>query len=303
MDKERELGYFTAIDFETASGYSPCSIGIAVVKNGTVAETEHLLIRPEPNVFHPFNTVIHGITAEDVKNSPTFAQLWPQLYPYIEGQIVVAHNAPFDIGVLRHTLQQYNIEEPQMDILCSCNAARKAYPDFSSHGLGAVCKALGIPLQHHRADSDAAGSAEILCRILREHDIETMVELKQKLLLLPGFLRNGRYKPCRAIAHSVDVADVPQGKEGFFYGKDVVFSGKLGNLSRKMAFDAVAKNGGYPQNSVTQSTDVLVLGNAEYRKQQQGQQSTKFQKALQLQQQGIEILILSEDEFLSRIEY
>lgn len=127
---------FIAFDFETANQYrtSACSLGIAIVKNNIVTECKEWLIRPFPFEFSPFNTAIHGITADDVESAPTFQQLWPEICPYFENQTVVAHNASFDFSVLRRTLEHYQIPVPNLKILCTYRIAQSLYPRAGSRG-------------------------------------------------------------------------------------------------------------------------------------------------------------------------
>ena len=92
---------FAAIDFETADHWrdSARSAGVALVENGRITETFHRLIRPPRKDF--VFTCIHGLTSSDVRNSPTFPQMWPELRDFIDEEgFLVAHNAPFDRGVL-----------------------------------------------------------------------------------------------------------------------------------------------------------------------------------------------------------
>ncbi|HBX24434.1 MAG TPA: hypothetical protein DEF34_12500 [Desulfotomaculum sp.] len=98
---------YVALDFETAnhSRSSICSVGIAVVEDGNVVERGSWLVRPPGLNFHPFFTRIHGIRAEDVMDEPDFKELWASvLKDYLIGKTVLAHNASFDINVLRYTL-------------------------------------------------------------------------------------------------------------------------------------------------------------------------------------------------------
>jgi DNA polymerase-3 subunit epsilon len=67
---------FTAIDFETANSNrsSICSVGIAVVENGKLVNTEHILVKPIPNFYDPYNTFLHGIDQQQTKNKKSFKQ-------------------------------------------------------------------------------------------------------------------------------------------------------------------------------------------------------------------------------------
>jgi DNA polymerase-3 subunit epsilon len=58
--------------------------------------------------------MIHSITADRVADKPSFAELWDEVYSEIQGMPLVAHNASFDISVLRHTLDDYKIQYPEL---------------------------------------------------------------------------------------------------------------------------------------------------------------------------------------------
>lgn len=190
---------FCAIDFETANSRdtSACSIGIAVVENGSVKETHHYYIKPFPEYFSAKNISIHGIRPTDVVDAPTFDQLWPIIRQYIDGRVIAAHYAPFDVGVLLGALDYYGVKRPESDILCSCRMARVAFPMLPSHKLNIVCGYLNIPLDHHRADSDAEGCAGIIIEIARKYGINTLTDIRRKLRLEPGSIRNGQYTPIK----------------------------------------------------------------------------------------------------------
>ena len=109
---------FIAIDFETANEKrnSPCSIGIVVVKNGEVTERIHHLIKPKEMRFMPINIGIHGIRPKMVENELEFDKIWEKIKHYFDNNLIIAHNAAFDISVLRNTLALYNIEAPNFNL-------------------------------------------------------------------------------------------------------------------------------------------------------------------------------------------
>lgn len=190
---------FSAIDFETANGRdtSACSIGIVVVQDGRIVDRQHYLIKPYPNFFHPMNVRIHGIHASDVEDAPTFDELWPTIQPLLEGRVIAAHYAAFDMGILLGALDFYDVPRPDLDVICSCRMARTAFPELRSHKLDNVCRYLGIPLMHHRADSDAEGCAEIILEISRRVHVTTLMDVRRKLRLEPGRIRGGVYVPLK----------------------------------------------------------------------------------------------------------
>lgn len=171
---------FIAIDFETASRLngSACSIGIARVECGIVVETKHFLIRPEPFRFEKGNIRIHGIYPEDVIESPDFAELWPNLLPYLEDQLVVAHNAKFDMGVLRSVLKQYDLSYPSMmRYACTFQVARKAIRRLPRYGLAHLSNHFNIELNHHHAESDASACAQVLVNLCEVRKVNTVKDL------------------------------------------------------------------------------------------------------------------------------
>jgi DNA polymerase-3 subunit epsilon len=159
---------FTAIDFETANYQrnSACQLGIVVVENGTIIDTQSWLIKP-PSMMFTF-TDIHGITYEVVKDQPTFQELWTTVQPYIDNRILAAHNATFDISVLRAVLSHYRLPAPAFQVLDSLAVARRTWPHLPNHKLNTVAGHLNFPFQHHDAANDARACAEIILQAAKE---------------------------------------------------------------------------------------------------------------------------------------
>lgn len=160
---------FTAFDFETANSqsHSACQLGVAVVEDGQLVLEKSWLIRP-PVKFFTF-TYLHGITYAMVKEQPTFAELWPEISPLFIGQIIAAHNADFDIGVLTATLTHYGLLVPEFYVIDSLAVARSAWPELKNHRLSTVAARLTIALNHHDAASDARACAEIILKAGQQH--------------------------------------------------------------------------------------------------------------------------------------
>ena len=81
---------------------------------------------------------------------------------------LLAHNAPFDMGVLKKRLHSYGIQwMERATYLCTVQIGRSALPGMRP-GLGDMCDYYGIELNHHKADSDSHAAAEILLRYMGE---------------------------------------------------------------------------------------------------------------------------------------
>ena len=164
---------FLALDFETAStaADSPCELGIAIVRGGVVREVRNWLIKPPQwPYFSPWNVAVHGIRPEDVEQAPRWHEVWPEVQELLHGATVVAHNAAFDMNVLKATLAAQAIAHPSFRYFCSVSMARRVWPGHGSYGLSALCAHHGIPLKHHRAGNDAEATAELVQRALRDGD-------------------------------------------------------------------------------------------------------------------------------------
>jgi len=169
----RRLMDFLALDFETATtaADSPCELGIAIVRGGVVREVRNWLIKPPQwPWFSPWNVAVHGIRPEDVELSPRWHEVWPEVQELLLGATVVAHNAAFDMNVLKATLASQRLGHPSFRYFCSVSMARRVWPGHNSYGLSAMCAHHGIPLKHHRAGNDAEATAELVLRALRDGD-------------------------------------------------------------------------------------------------------------------------------------
>jgi DNA polymerase-3 subunit epsilon len=157
----RAVGEWVAIDFETANERrdSACALGLAVVGDGRVTRTASWLIRPPEMRFDWRCTRVHGIRARDVADAPEFADVWLEVATYLNDGRLLAHNASFDMAVLRAMLAAYGMETPDVRYACTLAMARRAWPDLPRHRLDTMCEHFGIELVHHDAASDARACA------------------------------------------------------------------------------------------------------------------------------------------------
>ena len=165
---------YVAIDFETANAYrgSPCAIGLVRVRGGVPVAEHRWLMRPpeEVDYFDAFNTMIHGITEEMVADSPRWRDALPWVLDFIGDDVVVAHNAGFDIGVIRYACAVDNIEWPELRFLCTMVLARRAL-SLPSYRLPFVADVFGGSCDnHHDPLADARAVVDIVSGLAAKYD-------------------------------------------------------------------------------------------------------------------------------------
>ena len=172
---------FTAIDFETAnsSGASACSVGMVKVRDGVVVDSAYWLIQPPPghDAFLEWNTRIHGISAADVVGAATWAEQLPRLVAFVDGDDLVAHNAGFDLGVIKTASLVTGQSVPDFRYVCSLQVARRTY-HLDSYRLPVAAMAAGFEdFSHHNALADAEACAAIMIHAAQRHEADTLEQL------------------------------------------------------------------------------------------------------------------------------
>lgn len=172
---------FVAFDFETANRFSSsvCALGLAFVNEGVITDKKYWLIKPIPSRFEGINMSIHGIRPEDVVTAPTFGELWSEIEPHFEGQHLVAHNAAFDIGCLKASLNTHRLQFPNAYYYCSMYSSRKILSDLPRHRLNLLAEYYGLDINHHHAESDAIACAEIMIRLCQKVGANSLDEFMQ----------------------------------------------------------------------------------------------------------------------------
>ena len=157
---------FTAIDFETAnsSPASACAVGLVRVRDGIVVAQTGWLIRPPAghDAFQEWNVRIHGIEAHEVADADGWSEQLDRLCAFAGADVLVAHNAGFDLNVIRRACEATGDECPPYQSLCSLSVARKVY-DLDSYKLPVAAAAAGFgAFPHHDALADARACAQIV---------------------------------------------------------------------------------------------------------------------------------------------
>ena len=158
------------LDFETANSCSGsiCAIGAALLEDGVVLERREYLIKPHKSVdwMSKFCRDVHGISYEDLRESPEFSEVWQSVKQLlISADCVVIHNAPFDLRHLHNVLSLYNLPSVSFNYVCSLQLCRYHFPELPYHSLADMAEKFGITFQHHDALEDAETCAKIASQL------------------------------------------------------------------------------------------------------------------------------------------
>ncbi len=274
---------FVVIDVETANAdlSSICQVGIASFRDGGMADGWVSLVNPE-DYFDSVNVSIHGIDEDQVKEAPTWVEVFPYVVSRLQERIVVSHT-PFDRLALARACDRSNLAPCECNWLDSARVVRRAWPEFSrsGYGLSNVAAYFGIDYQAHDALEDARCAGLLLLRAVAETGLspeQWLTRVKQ---------------PIDPVGHGHRRDGNPDGE---LFGEILVFTGSL-SIPRHEAADAAAAAGCRVADGVTKHTTMLVVGDQDLSRLSGHLKSSKHLKAEELIRRGQPIRILGESDF------
>lgn len=163
---------FVVVDLETTGGRPGDSaiteVGAVKVRGGQVLGEFQTLVDPGGPV-PPFIQVLTGITTSMLVGAPRIEQVLPSFLEFARGSVLVAHNAPFDVGFLKAAAAATGHPWPGFRVVDTVRLARRAVtrdevPNYRLASLAAMFRATTTP--SHRALDDARATVDVLHGIL-----------------------------------------------------------------------------------------------------------------------------------------
>lgn len=163
---------FVVFDLETTGG-SPqdggiTEIGAVKVRGGEGLGEFQTLVRP-PMSIPPFIAVLTGITDSMVADAPSLPAALPSFLEFIAGSVLVAHNAPYDIGFLKGACQRTGHPWPATTVIDTVRLARHivSKDEAPNRKLSTLATLFGSPTTpDHRALNDARATVHVLHALL-----------------------------------------------------------------------------------------------------------------------------------------
>lgn len=175
---------FVVFDIET-TGLNPqqdriTEIGAVKIRNGQIVDRFSAFVNPGVSI-PSFIVKLTGITDDMVKDAPPIEQVLNEFMEFIQGSVLVAHNANFDVGFIKQNAKVMGekVKNSYIDTLELC---RKMFPELGRYKLNIVAKHLKIELEnHHRAVHDSMATAKIFLHcinVLKEKGCKSIKDMQ-----------------------------------------------------------------------------------------------------------------------------
>ena len=212
-------------------------VSIALVRldpDGVETARFATLVRPTRPI-PPEATAVHGIDDAAVAAAPGIADVAPRLLSLLDGAVFVAHNAGFDLPLLRHALARAGIDYRPVAVACTLDAFRLLEPSEASHRLESICERRGVEFHDvHDARGDVLATVAILRILLDEGIAPETVELD-----------HGAYMRLRSRGDTRPASE-PQVRRVFGMARSAGFLGPDGTVDRDAVLALVARVTGRP---------------------------------------------------------
>lgn len=187
-DRDLYEDTFVVFDVETTglSAVYDTIIELAAVKikGGEIVDRFESFANPH-HALSQTTIDLTGITDDMVKDAPEVADVLKDFHTWMGNDILVAHNASFDMGFLNQGFQRINYEKASNPVIDTLELARFLLPELRNHRLNTLCKHLDIELtQHHRAIYDAEATGYLLWKLVQrlvEKEISNHLELNNHM--------------------------------------------------------------------------------------------------------------------------
>lgn len=285
-------GHYTVVDTET-TGLDPqadrlIEIAAIRVRAGKEVARFETLVKPGCKLSKAI-VDLTGITDGELTNAPEPQDALQQFIDFLKDDIIVAHNANFDVNFLYDSMQHCGMKPLENNFVDTMRLAKCIRPDLSNYKLATLAKAYRIAQpKAHRALADCETTMAVLQK-LDEDARQQKIDFTQ--------IQKKGYSSRSRVAGIV-AEPGKERPEHSFYGKHFAFTGELDSMTRLEAAQMIVNIGGLCTDRVTQKTNYLIAGKDEFYGDNSDCKTLNRQRAEELIGQGADLQILTEDAFL-----
>lgn len=295
---------FALIRIECCNGYkdTPCRIALIGVKDANIVSKKEILIDPEDE---PFDFMTSGTQLEDLKGKGTFVDHWPEILAFIKDfSVLVSTTDGYDTNVLYNAINRCKIACEPIQYLTAKNVIRRSI-STCSYRFDELCEMLNVQIIDDMPLNLAINWCELIIKACREKDSANLIDFARDNNLILGTVSSVGYSRCyikrvykSKKKNEKDYDPAKFDKSNPFFDQNVVFTGKLEYFTRAEAEDYVLQIGGHCPSGLTKTTNYLVVGVQNPSQVGLDGLSGKQKKAIKYREDGAEIELLSEIDFI-----
>lgn len=237
-------------------------------------------------------TSLTGITNEMAQAARKLQDVVKDFSAFIGDKILVGHNVNFDINFLYDAFKGSG-EILSNNFIDTMRISRKLFPDKRHHRLVDMAELYGFTRPAlHRGLDDCVTAHALFLALKRD----ALAKYGSSADFAACFSAHGSPNVHALNARSLSATNQFDLSHPL-YRKTCVFTGALESMTRNDAMRLVVEHGGFVNNSVTKSTDYLIMGSLDYCKSLKGGKSAKQKKAEDLRLKGQDITVIDERTF------
>lgn len=288
-------GHYTVVDTET-TGLDPqtdrlIEIAAIRVRAGKEVARFETLVKPGRKLSKAI-VDLTGITDGELTNAPEPQDALQHFMDFLRDDIIVAHNANFDVNFLYDSMQRCDMKPLENNFVDTMRLARYICPNLNNYKLATLAKTYRVAQpKAHRALADC----ETTMAVLQKMDEDA----KRQKIDFTQIQKRGYSSRSRVTGIVAEPGK--ERPESPLYGKHCVFTGELDSMTRWEAAQAVVDIGGLCTDKVTRKTNYLIAGKNEFYGADSERKTINLQKAEELISQGADLQILTEEVFLDML--
>lgn len=180
----KKVTYFD-VEYANSKNKSICQIGIVCedYNNGEPYYPEQNIYLNPADGFDDMCVKVHGITADKVKNAPSFPDVWPEIEKYFTNTVIIGHNvAGADLDALTKNLKRYDIDIPELYYICTLDLAKAYVPSFAveNYKMSTLCAYFDIDIDsEHDAFDDACANTDLFKALVQTYEIDVRKHVKR----------------------------------------------------------------------------------------------------------------------------
>ena len=271
-----------------------------------------------PHVFHINPEGFWEATYREIDKdlclaSPKIKEIWPEIEKLLDPfDIIISAADGYSARVLWYHLKKVAADFKTMEYLNAKAICRKLYPsEFSFSYDFLSLKYCPEFVDMGDVETITNGWATLVANGIKDSDATDLRDFADKNSLRIGRMDTMEFLPCKTKEvykvrdRKVDFSDIEINvdEDSPFFGKNVVFTGKLEKLTRSEARKLVVGVGGYAPETLTTSTNYLVVGVQDLRVVGEKGLSGKMKKAAAFKEKGADIELIDENDFFEMLNY